>query len=661
MKLHWLLPGTVGTVGTVGTILMLSSPVLAAKLESWRFDANKNRLEINTKGGVQPQAQLIFNPTRLVIDLPGTQFGQRQLTQPVGGAIRSIRVGQFNPQTARLVVELSPDYTLDPKKVKFVGETASRWFVQLPKPTRYGNLTANNQRVYNTVTINTSKKSSSTISRKLNNSSSTISRKLNNSSIAKSSATSEIQRFLVTGDGFFLRTNGGKPEVQVNRSSDGKTIFMDISRATIASSLSSKKEVNKHGVRSIQFNQLKTNPSSVRITLQVDKNSPDWRVLNSGTRGLVVLPTRIARNSSRSNNRSSPTVVNTRISTQPVVRSSNSTARNVVSTIKSVEIADNGGQLLIRGDRPLSANSGWDRKTALFRIEIPNAKLSSNVKGPRLNSNSPVLRVRLQQKDPTTVVIFVQPASGVQLSRVNQVGQLLSLRMQRYSRTARTAPINRNRPSVIGLPPLNRPNPRPVPPAVARKPSSTSQPRRSIKKGKLVVLIDPGHGGKDPGAIGIGGLREKQVILPIGKRVAQILEQNGIQVVMTRKSDYFVTLPGRVKIAERVNADVFVSIHANSAGRKRPDVNGLETYYYDTGRSFATIVHRRILRTVKMRSRGVRKARFYVLRKTSMPAILVETGYLTGRTDVKNLRSQWFRNKMAEGIARGILDYLKQR
>jgi len=656
VKLHWLLPGT---VGTVGTILILSSPVLAAKLESWRFDANKNRLEINTKGGVQPQAQLIFNPTRLVIDLPGTEFGQKQLTQPVGGAIRAIRVGQFNPQTARLVVELSPDYTLDPKKVKFVGETASRWFVQLPKPTRYGSLTANNQRVYNTVTINTSKKFSSTISRKLNNSSSTISRKLNNSPIAKSSATSEIQRFLVTGDGFFLRTNGGKPEVQVNRSSDGKTIFMDISDATIASSLSAKKEVNKHGVRSIQFNQLKTTPSSVRITLQVDKTSPDWRVLNSGTRGLVVLPTRIARNSSRSNNRSSPTVVNTRINPQRVVRSSNSTARNVVSTIKSVEIADNGGQLLIRGDRPLSANSGWDRKTALFRIEIPNAKLSSNVKGPRLNSNSPVLRVRLQQKDPTTVVIFVQPASGVQLSRVNQVGQLLSLRMQRYNR--RIAPINRNRPSVIGLPPLNRPNPRSVPPAIVRTPSSTSQARTPIKKGKLVVLIDPGHGGKDPGAIGIGGLREKQVILPIGKRVAQILEQNGIQVVMSRKSDYFVSLPGRVKMAERVNADLFVSIHANSAGRKRPDVNGLETYYYDTGLSFARTVHRRILRTVKMRSRGVRKARFYVLRKTSMPAILVETGYLTGRTDVKNLRSQWFRNKMAEGIARGILDYLKQK
>ncbi|WP_088240876.1 N-acetylmuramoyl-L-alanine amidase [Calothrix rhizosoleniae] len=633
MKLHWLLPGT------VGSILMLSSPVLAAKLESWRFDANRNRLEINTNGDVQPQAQLIFNPTRLVIDLPGTQFGQRQITQPVGGAIRAIRVGQFNPQTARLVVELSPNYTLDPKKVKFVGKTGSRWTVQLPKPTRQSSVTSSNENVYNTVTINPPTRK-------------------NYSPVAASrTAEAQIQRLVVTGDGFFVRTTGGKPEVKTKRSRDRKTIFMDISGATVSSNVSSNMEVNKHGVRSIQFNQLrKTNPSVVRMTLRVDKNSPDWRATNSGASGLVILPTRIARNSSRSNNRSSPTVINTR----PVVRPPSSRAVNVVSTIKSVEIADNGRQLLIRGDRPLSANSGWDRKTALFRIEVPNAKLSSDVKGPRLNANSPVLRVRLQQQDPTTVVIFIQPASGVQLGRINQVGQLLSLPMQRYRNTQRFNPrFNRNTPS-IGLPPLNRPNPRSVPPIV-RRANPTPLPGRPSKNGKLVVMIDPGHGGKDPGAIGIGGLQEKQVILPIGKRVAQILEQNGIQVVMTRKSDYFVTLPGRVKMAERVNADLFVSIHANSAGRKRPDVNGLETYYYDTGLSFARTVHRRILRTVNMRSRGVRKARFYVLRKTSMPAILVETGYLTGRNDVKNLRSQWFRNKMAEGIARGILDYLKQR
>ena len=128
MKLHWLLPST------IGTIFLLSSPALAAKLESWRFDTNQNRLEINTSGAVQPQAQLIFNPTRLVIDLPGTTFGRPQLTQQLGGAIRAIRVGQFDPQTTRIVVELNPGYTLDPKKYNLSATTGSRWTVQLPNP-----------------------------------------------------------------------------------------------------------------------------------------------------------------------------------------------------------------------------------------------------------------------------------------------------------------------------------------------------------------------------------------------------------------------------------------------------------------------------------------------------------------------------------------------
>ena len=117
MKINWLVSGT-----TTLTVLMLSSPAHGAKLSSWRFNADQNQLEFQTDGPVQPQAQLIFNPTRLVIDLPGTTFGRPQLTEPIsGGAIRSLRVGQFNPQTARIVVEMQKGYTLDPPQVKFIG------------------------------------------------------------------------------------------------------------------------------------------------------------------------------------------------------------------------------------------------------------------------------------------------------------------------------------------------------------------------------------------------------------------------------------------------------------------------------------------------------------------------------------------------------------
>ena len=173
-------------------------------------------------------------------------------------------------------------------------------------------------------------------------------------------------------------------------------------------------------------------------------------------------------------------------------------------------------------------------------------------------------------------------------------------------------------------------------------------------------MIDPGHGGKDPGAIGIGRMYEKHVVLPIAQQVAQILERQGIQVKMTRSGDYFISLQGRVQMANRAGANLFVSIHANSVGMRRPDVNGLETYYYQSGRGLADTIHRNVLRRVNIRDRRVRRARFYVLRKSSMPAVLVETGFVTGREDAPKLANPNYRRQMAEAIASGILEYIKR-
>lgn len=619
MKLQWLLPGTFGTV------LLLSSPTLAAKLESWRFDKNQNRLEINSSGPVQPQAQLIFNPTRLVIDLPNTQFGRSQLTQPIGGSIRSIRVGQFEKTTARLVVELAPGYTLDPKQIKFVPITAKRWTVQLPKLEAEQLLspTSNkNNNSYSLATIESQPKLEFSPATTI------------------STGITQIQKLQSTGDGFFIRTSGGNPQVQVNRSLDRTTIFMDIAPATLSPLLSQKDlPINEHGVSRLEFTQLRTRPSSVRFTLRVDKSSPDWQASTSSVGGLVLLPSKGVVRLPQSLN-----------SSRPIITSENPIVTNSPATIESVELAGNNTQLLIKSDQTLSAQGSWHRISGLFRITIPNAKLAPRVQRPTFNANSPVLRVRLQPQAPNTVIIFVQPASGVTIGELNQVGnQLLALQLQRYRQV---------RPP-ISLPPLPSLNNVELPNPNIRTP----QPRiRSIvPKGKLLVVIDPGHGGKDPGAIGISGLEEKDIILPIGRRVAAILQQNGVQAVMTRDSDYFVSLPGRVEMAERANANVFVSIHANSAGANRPEISGLETYYYDKGLSLARTVHNRILQSLNIKDRRVRKARFYVLRKSSMPSILVETGYVTGREDAAKLSTSAYQNQMAEAIAQGILQYLRQR
>ncbi|WP_071189589.1 N-acetylmuramoyl-L-alanine amidase [Trichormus sp. NMC-1] len=616
MKIYSLLPGT------LGTIVLLASPTLAAKLESWRFDANQNQLEINTSGAVQPQAQLIFNPTRLVIDLPGTRFGRSQLTQPVGGAIRSIRIGQFDPQTTRIVLEFTPGYTINPNLIKFVGTTASRWKVQLPKLEAEKVPVSNNTNTYSLVTIDSQAKPEFS------------------TAATTTAGITQIQKIQTTGDGFFIRTSGGNPRIQVNRSRDNTTIFMDISGATLSPDLAPGiLPINQHGVSRIEFTQLQTKPTSVRLTLRVDKNSSDWRASISNVGGLILLPTKGAVRLPGNNNQSTP-----------IPSTSNLPVTNTQATIQSVELAANGTQLLIRADQTLSATGTWDKSSGLFRITIPNAKLASNVQGPTFNANSPVLRVRMQPQTPNSVVVFVQPASGVQIGAINQVSdQILALELQRYRQV---------RPP-ISLPPLPSANSGQLPDPNIRTPQP--RPRASVPKGKLLVIIDPGHGGKDSGAVGIGGIQEKNIILPISKRVAEILQQNGVQAVMTRDSDYFVSLPGRVQMAERANADVFVSIHANSAGASRPEVSGLETYHYGNGLTLARIVHNRILQSLNVRDRKVRKARFYVLRKSSMPSILVETGFITGREDAAKLRTSAYQNQMAEAIAQGILQYLRQR
>ncbi|MBF2000500.1 MAG: N-acetylmuramoyl-L-alanine amidase, partial [Synechococcales cyanobacterium M58_A2018_015] len=199
----------------------------------------------------------------------------------------------------------------------------------------------------------------------------------------------------------------------------------------------------------------------------------------------------------------------------------------------------------------------------------------------------------------------------------------------------------------------------PVPPMV-RAPASSSGSLPRIPSGRVVVVVDPGHGGRDPGAIGIGGIQEADIVLDIARQVAAKLDQQGVAAVLTREDDRDVDLAPRVSLAERVNADLFVSIHANAISMDRPDVNGLETYYYLDGQRLAQTIHDQILSTIDMNDRGVRQARFYVLTRTSMPAVLVEVGFVTGRQDAARLSSPAFREQLADAIAQGILQYIQR-
>lgn len=624
MRFHWLLLSTL-------SIFLLSSPAFAARLKFWRFDTNQNQLEFKTDGAVQPKAKLIFNPTRLVIDLPGTTLQRSTVKQQVGGAISYIRVGQFDDQTTRMVIELSPGYKLDPQKVQFRGASPSQWTVQLPTPQR----------------VVSNSPSPSPPSQSLEPpqiSPLPIGTDTNNSK-----AVVQVENVQVTPDGFFIRTRGGgTPQIRTQRSDDRSTINFELNGATLSPLLlRSELQVERYGVRRIKLSQVQSSPPVVRIALGVNKNSSDWQATVSRFGGIVMVPT---------GGIPPATVVNTQ--PQPVAESAEppSVTANQppgVSRIQSVELAADGTQLLIKGNQPLAYFSGWDRSTALYRITLTNAQLAKSVKGPDLDANSPILRVRLQQADPLTVVIFVQPAAGVRIGQLNQPGvQLLSLQLQRVQQ-ALLPPSGPPTSRGSSTPVLTLPVPAPIP--------QTSPPQKTpVPNGRIIVLIDPGHGGKDPGAIGLGGIQEKNLVLPIANQVTSLLQQQGIQVMMTRTDDYFVDLEPRVAMAQRINANLFVSIHANSMPGNRSDVSGLETYYFSSGQRLAQTIHNSVLQSVDIKDRGVRRARFYVLRKNPMPAVLVEVGFVTGREDAPRLATTAYQNQMAAAIARGILRYIQQ-
>ncbi len=492
VSVRWLVLSVLGS-------LLVALPAQAGRLVHWRFEPRENRLIFTTASGVQPRAQLLANPTRLVIDLPGTTMAAPSVQQPVGGAITHIRIGQFDRRTTRIVVELAPGYSLDPAQVQVQGLAPTEWVVTLPtpQPLAPGVLSA-----------------------------------------AVPSAGNEY--FQVTPTGFLARFGYDRPrEVQVRR--EGNQIAVDLVGVHLPSPLENETlALNYYGVRSVRFNAVGSGTSAIaRLTLELTAESPDWSAALSGF-GVALRPE---------------------------------------------------GKPVTLPDSPAPS-------PRLAQIPVPPPERPDYITVPRS-----------------------------------------------WQQPRRTA-----------VPP---PAAAPPPPLPGQNPYTYSA--RPPRDGRPLVVLDPGHGGRDPGAIGIGGLREVDVVLPISLEVARILEQQGMSVILTRDRDYFVTLEGRTQMANQARADAFVSIHANAVDGQRPEVNGVETYYYSSGRRLAELIQRSILRSVPSRDRGVRQARFYVLRYAAMPSVLVEVGFVTGATDAHYLRQPAYRSQMAQAIARGILEYMQGR
>jgi N-acetylmuramoyl-L-alanine amidase len=236
---------------------------------------------------------------------------------------------------------------------------------------------------------------------------------------------------------------------------------------------------------------------------------------------------------------------------------------------------------------------------------------------------------------------------------------------------------------------------------------SSTVTNRNIEKWNFdVVVIDAGHGGKDPGAIGIDKIKEKEITLAVALKLGEILkkEMPDVKIIYTRKDDSFIDLYKRGKIANENNGKLFISIHCNSTKKKSTDANGTEVYLLRPGRTaeaieiaetensvieyeenpnryekltdenfilvsmahssymkysekFAELLDKEFDTNLKINTRGVKQAGFYVLVGASMPSVLIETGFISNKDDAKFLKSKTGQQQLAESILSAIKTY----
>ncbi|HHW14939.1 MAG TPA: hypothetical protein GXX28_08420 [Firmicutes bacterium] len=172
------------------------------------------------------------------------------------------------------------------------------------------------------------------------------------------------------------------------------------------------------------------------------------------------------------------------------------------------------------------------------------------------------------------------------------------------------------------------------------------------------IFLDPGHGGRDPGAIGRAGTKESAVTLSLAGQTARLLGLAGAKPSLSRTTDRGVSLPMRVKMAQARRAEVFVCIHANSF--TDPQAHGIETYYFETweGQRLAAAVQQQLVEELGLSDRGVREAAYYVLRHAEVPACLTEVAFLSNPREEELLADPWFRLKAGLALFRGIRAFL---
>jgi N-acetylmuramoyl-L-alanine amidase len=325
------------------------------------------------------------------------------------------------------------------------------------------------------------------------------------------------------------------------------------------------------------------------------------------------------------------------------------------------------------------------RTPTQFRLELPNTQLT-NKAAAKTTTDALPLKLELSTTSSGSILLTL-PVEGWRSYKWYVLKKPARLVLDLYpaSSTAVKAGASSDRST---------------PPQPSRVKPQTPQPPPVIKK-DLVIVIDPGHGGKDPGALGRKGTREKDVVLNIANHLRDLLVKEGsTKVLMTRETDVFVELEDRANFANTHKADLFVSIHINS--HPQTSVKGMELYHFgeasdpralavaarengtpleknappwqfiladklndkkiDDSRELAWTTKKGLVKFLnafyKIKDHGVKTAPFFVLRMTTMPAILAEIAFISNPTEEKLLKSSTYQKRMAEGIFNGLQSYI---
>ncbi|AGY58831.1 N-acetylmuramoyl-L-alanine amidase family protein [Gloeobacter kilaueensis] len=289
-----------------------------------------------------------------------------------------------------------------------------------------------------------------------------------------------------------------------------------------------------------------------------------------------------------------------------------------VSAVLSVEAVSSG--FIFTFDRPPQLATGWDNPN-LFRLAFVATRLAPDLAAPVLDDGAPA-RLQLQQSDERTVVALVQVAPQMRIGDPQPLAD----------------------PRHILLPVY---------------PKAQPDPAANQQTGTVRIVLDAGHGGYDPGAQR-GGVDEKDLTLSLIQRLDTHLRRLNYQTTLTRSDDTFIPLAGRVSITNDSQAQLFVSIHINcSDGSSAP--YGIETYYTTPQSArLAYTLHRHLIARTGKPDRRVHVRSLYVTHRNSVPAVLLEVGFISNPAERAQLRDPAYQERLVEAITSGLQEYLGQ-